>query len=328
MARIINQYDLDISQIVKLLQSGEVVALPSETVYGLAADATNSYAVEKIYTVKQRPNNNPLIAHVSNIQMAEQYCIIDPVSRFFMEKFWPGALSLVLPVRKEAGFSSYAMAGLSTVAMRCPKGIFNTIIAEYGRPLVAPSANSSGKISPTSAQDVQNDIGKFIPIIVDGGRSDIGVESTIIKIVENKIYVLRPGGIPNDIILNTIEEYRRNSGSHIELILSAEGSKIEAPGMLNSHYAPNAKVNLGINKLETGWALLKFGEQNTANEHLAIKILNLSLTGDLNEAAHNLYRYLRILDLSGASVIGVENVPNIDLGIAINDRLKRAAAPR
>ncbi|MBX3576037.1 MAG: threonylcarbamoyl-AMP synthase [Rhizobiaceae bacterium] len=301
-----------------LLRAGEVVALPTETVYGLAADAGNGAAVARIFEAKGRPRFNPLIAHVDGIGMAEAVGVLDPLSRRLAERFWPGPLTLVLPLRQGSGIHGLVTAGLPTVALRQPRGIVADLVAGLGRPLAAPSANSSGRISATTAGAVQADLGEKIPLIVDGGPTAVGVESTIVKVEGGRLRLLRPGGI---------------EASEIETVAGVplqrgDGGWVEAPGMLESHYAPDARLRIDAREVRPGEALLAFGPRRVPGWEKAMTVLNLSADGDVREAAANLFAHLSELDRRGARAIAVEPVPETGLGEAINDRLRRAAAPR
>lgn len=303
---------------LELLGAGEVVAIPTETVYGLAGDATNGEAVARIYEAKGRPSFNPLIAHVADMAMAERIGVFDPLSRKLAEAFWPGPLTLVVPVRPDAGIHPLVTAGLDTIALRMPKGFGGVLIARLGRPLAAPSANSSGKISATSAEAVEQDLGARIPLVVDGGATPVGLESTIVKVVDGEARLLRPGGVSAD-------EIEAVSGTPL---VRGASTGIEAPGMLASHYAPGAAMRLNVDSVEQAEALLGFGKSRAKGWQGARAFVNLSETGDLREAATNLFSYLQALDRAGAATIAVEPVPFDGLGEAINDRLARAAAPR
>lgn len=309
--------DKALDRALALLQAGEVVAIPTETVYGLAGDATNGEAVARIYEAKGRPRFNPLIAHVCDLEMAERIGVFDPLSRKLAELFWPGPLTLVVPLKADAGIHPLATAGLDTIALRMPRGFGNRLIAALGKPLSAPSANSSGRISSTSAEAVAADLGKRIKLVVDGGATPVGVESTIVRVKDGKPKLLRPGGI-------AAEEIEAAIGMKLE-----RGAKgIQAPGMMASHYAPNAAMRLNAVSVRQGEALLAFGPLRAKGAERAAMALNLSPTGDLREAATNLFSFMRELDQSGAGIIAVEPVPTRGLGEAINDRLARAAAPR
>ncbi|TWG63083.1 MULTISPECIES: L-threonylcarbamoyladenylate synthase [unclassified Aminobacter] len=303
---------------LEILRAGEPVAIPTETVYGLAADATNGEAVARIFEVKGRPRFNPLIVHVADMEMAERIAVFDDVSLKLAEKFWPGPLTLVLPLKNGHGIHPLVSAGLETVALRMPRGVAAEFIRALGRPLAAPSANSSGKISGTTAEAVNADLGGKIQLIIDGGATDVGVESTIAKVTEEGVRILRPGGV-------TADELAAVTGL---LVLRGGTKGIEAPGMMFSHYAPDAGVRLNATELREGEALLAFGPDRIDGADKAIATLNLSEQGSLGEAAANLYSHLQALDRSGAAVIAVEPLPEDGLGEAINDRLRRAAAPR
>jgi L-threonylcarbamoyladenylate synthase len=300
-----------------LLEGGDVVAIPTETVYGLAGDATNGAAVARIFEAKGRPRFNPLIAHVADLAMANRIAAFDPLSTRLAEAFWPGPLTLVLPQRAENGIHPLVTAGLDTIALRMPRGFGGELIARLGRPLAAPSANSSGKISATTAQAVAADLGEKIKLVVDGGATPVGLESTIVKVENGKLRLLRPGGIAADEL---------ESVAGVGLTRGAAG--IEAPGMLASHYAPGASMRLNVGKIASGEALLAFGRDRAEGWQDAAAVRNLSEAGDLREAATNLFAYMQALDRSGAATIAVEPIPFEGLGEAINDRLARAAAPR
>jgi len=303
---------------LELLEGGDVVAIPTETVYGLAGDATNGIGVARIFEAKGRPRFNPLIAHVADLAMAERIALFDPLSKRLAQALWPGPLTLVLPQRPGNGIHPLVTAGLDTIALRMPKGFGGDLITRLGRPLAAPSANSSGKISATTAEAVAADLGARIRLVVDGGATPVGLESTIVKVEGGTLRLLRPGGI-------AAEEIEAIAG--IKLLRGATAG-IEAPGMLASHYAPGAPVRLNVEKIAKGEALLAFGGHRAEGWQGAAALRNLSASGDLREAASNLFAYLQELDRSGATSIAVEPIPFDGLGEAINDRLARAAAPR
>ncbi|TPM35093.1 threonylcarbamoyl-AMP synthase [Mesorhizobium sp. B2-3-4] len=301
-----------------LLDGGDVVAIPTETVYGLAGDATNGIGVARIFEAKGRPRFNPLIAHVADMAMADRIALFDPLSRKLALAFWPGPLTLVLPQRAGNGIHPLVTAGLDTIALRMPRGFGGDLIARLGRPLAAPSANSSGKISATTAQAVAADLGARIKLVVDGGATPVGLESTILKAEGEHLRLLRPGGI-------AAEEIEAAIGMEL---LRGGAAGVEAPGMLASHYAPGAGVRLNARSIGAGEALLAFGGERAEGWRGAAAFLNLSPSGDLREAASNLFAYMQDLDRSGARTIVVEPIPLDGLGEAINDRLSRAAAPR
>jgi L-threonylcarbamoyladenylate synthase len=274
--------------------------------------------VAKIFEAKGRPRFNPLIAHVATMAMAEGIAEFDPLSRKLAEKFWPGPLTLVLPLKPGSAIHPLVTAGLDTIALRMPRGFGARLIERLGRPLAAPSANSSGRISPTTAAAVADDLGDRIGLVVDGGATAVGLESTIVKFEDGRLRLLRPGGI-------AAEELEAAAGA--ALVRGAKNG-VEAPGMLASHYAPGAMVRLDATEVEAGEALLAFGPSRARNAGAAVATRNLSEAGDLREAASNLFSHLQALDRSGAKMIAVEPIPHDGLGEAINDRLARAAAPR
>jgi L-threonylcarbamoyladenylate synthase len=301
-----------------VLEGGGVVAIPTETVYGLAADATNGVAVARIFEIKGRPRFNPLIAHAAGRGMAERIGVFDALSRKLADAFWPGPLTLVLPLAAGSGIHPLVTAGLDTIALRVPQGFGATLIARLGRPLAAPSANSSGRITATTAAAVAADLGDKLQLIVDGGKTPVGLESTIVKVEGRTLRLLRPGGIAAEVI---------EAATGLPL-LRESGAAIQAPGMLASHYAPRAAVRVGATDVKPGEALLAFGSRRADKAESAVAVLNLSPSGDLTEAASNLFSHLQALDRSGAATIAAEPVPHTGLGEAINDRLWRAAAPR
>ncbi|MCZ7937648.1 L-threonylcarbamoyladenylate synthase [Agrobacterium salinitolerans] len=324
MARHINiehERETALQASVAELAAGQPIALPTETVYGLAADATNPAAITRIYETKGRPQFNPLICHMADIAMAERYAVFDPISLKLAKAFWPGPLTLVLPLKAGSDIHSLATAGLDTVGIRVPQGFAGDLIRRFDRPLAAPSANSSGKISPTSAAHVEADLGQKINLILDGGAATVGVESTIVKVEEDgRVRLLRPGGV-------VTEDIERVAGKNLERPKKAAAA-IEAPGMLASHYAPGAAVRLHATSVRPGEALIRFGSVAIAGEEMARAVLDLSPSGDLAEAAANLFDYLKAADASGADMIAITAIPTHGLGEAINDRLSRAAAPR
>ncbi len=313
---------IDVSRAIEpalaLLSAGEVVALPTETVYGLAGDATNGAAVARIFEAKGRPRFNPLIAHVASLAMAQRLADFDPLSKRLAEKFWPGPLTLVLPLKADAGVHPLVTAGLDTIALRSPRGFAAELIARLDRPLAAPSANCSGRVSATTAAAVVADLGERIRLVVDGGAAPVGVESTILKVEDDRVRLLRPGGVAADDIEAAV-------GMRLE---RQAGAAVEAPGMMTSHYAPGAAVRPNARDVRPGEALLAFGRTRVSDADRAVAVRNLSDEGDLTEAAANLFSFLKELDSFGVAAIAVEPIPNTGLGEAINDRLARAAAPR
>jgi L-threonylcarbamoyladenylate synthase len=309
-----------IAEGVRVLCDGQCVAIPTETVYGLAADATNPAAITRIYETKGRPRFNPLICHMSDLAMAERHVVFDPISRRLAEAFWPGPLTLVLPLRDDSGIHALTTAGLDTVGIRVPDGFAGDLIRAFGHPLAAPSANTSGKISATSAAHVEADLGPKIALILDAGPCAVGVESTIVKVEGDVLRLLRPGGLAAEEIERVAERP----------LLRKEGpsAAIEAPGMMASHYAPNAAIRLDATDVRPDEALIRFGTVAVTGEADAIAVFDLSPRGDLAEAATNLFDFMKRADASGAVSIAVTPIPNEGLGEAINDRLGRAAAPR
>lgn len=302
-----------------ILGNGGLVAVPTETVYGLAADATNGEAVARIFSAKGRPQFNPLICHVSSLEMAQEFAVFDEASLALAEAFWPGPLTLVLPLKQGAKIHPLVSAGLDTIGVRFPKGLTADLIARYGKPLAAPSANSSGKISPTTALSVQQSLGNKVDLIIDDGPCAVGLESTIVKVETETLTVLRPGSI-------TLTDLKKVS--HLNLLEASADTSIQAPGMMVSHYAPNALMRLNADNLLEGEALLAFGPVRISGADGAVKTLNLSPSGNLIEAAANLFSMMSELDNSGVARIAVEPVAMQGIGVAINDRLSRAAAPR
>ncbi|TPP10139.1 L-threonylcarbamoyladenylate synthase [Rhizobium glycinendophyticum] len=326
MARVISiddegGADAAIAAAIAVLEAGRPVAVPTETVYGLAADATDPAAITSIYETKGRPRFNPLICHMSDLAMAERHAMFDPISRKLAETFWPGPLTLVLPLSDRSNIHALATAGLDSVGIRVPLGFPARLIGAYGRPLAAPSANSSGLVSPTTAAHVEADLGAKIGVIIDGGACPVGVESTIVKVEDGRIRLLRPGGVP-------VEAIEDATGLSVERLKAAGTAAIEAPGMLASHYAPRAQVRLNATEVLADEALIAFGQEPAAGAEKARVVLNLSQAGDLAEAAANLFAYLKQADATGAFGIAVMPIPEQGLGEAINDRLVRAAAPR
>ena len=303
------------------LAAGGLVAFPTETVYGVGADATNGNAVARLYAAKGRPSFNPLIAHVADLSAARRLARFDPTAAHLAQAFWPGPLTLVLPRMPNCPVSDLATAGLDSIAVRVPDHpVARELIAAFGKPIVAPSANRSGHVSPTTAAHVLADLRGQIDLLVDGGQTSVGVESTIVACLDRPS-LLRPGGLAREAITALLG----HPLAEAQLMQEVDEDEAPlAPGMLASHYAPQARLRLEATSVEAGEALLAFGP---AVEHSAA-MLNLSVRGDLVEAAANLFSHLRALDASGAKAIAVMPVPEEGLGEAINDRLRRAAAPR
>jgi L-threonylcarbamoyladenylate synthase len=304
---------LDIAAAAALLRDGKLCAFPTETVYGLGADATNADAVLSIYETKGRPRFNPLIVHVADLAMAKTLAEFPPLAER-LAQFWPGPLTLVLPAKPGNGLADVATAGLDSVAIRVPNHpLALELIRAADRPLAAPSANPSGRLSPTTADQVVRGFDGRVPV-VDGGPCRSGVESTIIRVDGDRLIQLRAGALARS-------EIEAAVGQTVEL--APKDSAIAAPGMMLSHYAPRAAVRLNTVP-EAGEAYLAFGDAPA----FPGPVRNLSPSGDLHEAARNLFSMLHELDASGAAVIAVAAVPFVGLGEAINDRLERAAAPR
>jgi len=306
----------------RTLARGGLVAFPTETVYGLGADAANPSAIAHLYQAKGRPAFNPLIAHVGDLAAAKKVARFDAAALKLAEAFWPGPLTLVLPKAENCVVADLATAGLDTVAVRVPAhAVAHDILRAFGGPVVAPSANLSGHVSPTSAAHVESDLAGKIDLIVDGGPVEVGVESTIVGCFDSPL-LLRPGGLPRGAIEQVLGHPLRRPRPQPD----AAGQPM-APGMLASHYAPRTPVRLNATNIEPGEALLAFGLVTLSGHGAAARILNLSERGDLTEAAANLFGYLRALDTANARAIAVMPVPEHDLGEAINDRLRRAAVP-
>ncbi|MBL4758323.1 MAG: threonylcarbamoyl-AMP synthase [Rhizobiales bacterium] len=312
-----------ISAAANLLRTGGLVAFPTETVYGLGGDATNNDAVARIFEAKGRPSFNPLICHVANIDAAREIAVFSPLAEKFADAFWPGPLTLVLPRTEQSPVSQLVSAGMETIAVRVPANeTAQALLRAVGRPVAAPSANASGGISPTKAAHVNASLGDNIDMVLDGGTCDIGLESTILLCVGDKISLLRSGGLETE----TIEKFLGTT----KLVVAPDDVENAplAPGRLKSHYAPRAKVRTDITSVKHGESLLAFGPDLLDGFENAHMVLNLSDTGNLVEAAANLFDFLHQLDETGALVIACAKVPETGLGVAINDRLRRAAAPR
>ncbi len=304
----------------RCLAGGGLVAFPTETVYGLGADGTNADAIARLYLAKGRPSFNPLIAHVADISVARKIARFDAGAEKLAQSFWPGPLTLVLPKAPACDVAELATAGLDTIAVRVPAHPFaQKLVAAFGKPVVAPSANRSGHVSPTSAAHVHSDLAGKIDLIADGGPTEVGLESTIIGCFEEPI-LLRPGGVPRAAIEAVLGR------KLADLPSEQDQSQPLAPGLLTSHYAPRAAVRLNATHIEPGEALLAFGTTAITGSDRAAVALNLSERGDLTEAAANLFGHLRALDASQAARIAVMPIPDTGLGEAINDRLRRAAA--
>jgi L-threonylcarbamoyladenylate synthase len=301
--------DASITAAADLLRGGQIVAIPTETVYGLAADASNADAVAKIYAAKGRPDFNPLIVHVPDKAAAEQLAIFGPLADRLAETFWPGPMTLVLPLRDEAAVSKAVTAGLPSIAIRCPAHpVMRAVLAKSGLNLAAPSANKSGAISPTRADHVLTSLGSAVPLVLDGGACSAGLESTIVAVRDGGWQILRPGPV-------TVEDIMAVAGSGP---LDVASDNIEAPGQLASHYAPTKPLRLNAAHAEPGEWLIGFGSLGGDE--------NLSAASDLAQAAARLFDALHRADASHSKAIAVAGIPNAGIGVAINDRLARAAA--
>jgi L-threonylcarbamoyladenylate synthase len=308
----------------RCLAEGGLVAFPTETVYGLGADATDPTAIARLYQAKGRPSFNPLIAHVRDLGAGMRIGRFDRTAIALAEAFWPGPLTLVLPKTADCTVADLATAGLDTIAIRVPAHpLALDILRAFGGPVVAPSANLSGHVSPTTAAHVQSDLAGRIDLIVDSGAVEVGVESTIVGCFDAPM-LLRPGGLPR----GAIERVLGRALVHPPDEADNAGGQPLAPGMLASHYAPRTPVRLNARDIRDGEALLAFGTIAVPGVDAATVVMNLSAQGDLNEAAANLFGYLRALDARGARAIAVMPVPHHGLGEAINDRLRRAAMGR
>lgn len=293
-----------IAEAAALIQAGACVAVATETVYGLAADATSGAAVACVYEAKGRPGFNPLIVHVGSLEEAEALAIFDDTARALAERFWPGPLTLVLPARPASPIAGAVTAGLPTIAIRIPAhSAMRALIAASGRPLAAPSANTSGRISPTTADHVLRTLNGRIPLVIDAGPTSAGLESTIVALTGGKPRLLRPGPIPVEAL---------------SLAQRPERRSIEAPGQMDSHYKPSKPIALNVMEPAHGTWLIGFGPVPGD--------ASLSVAGDLSEAASTLYAALHQADASSRTSIAVAPIPDYGVGAAINDRLRRAAA--
>lgn len=318
MIRVVPAEDGAVAEAAALLRRGLLVAFPTETVYGLGADATDERAVAALFRAKRRPAHNPLIVHVPEAAAAESFAVFDERARALAERFWPGPLTLVLRQRHGSAITRSATAGLDTVAVRVPAHpVALALLRAVGRPVVAPSANPSGRVSPTRAEDIASELDRRVALVLDAGPCTIGVESTVVDLSRpDRAVLLRPGGLPR---------------SELEAILGplagAEPGEARprSPGRLASHYAPRLPVRLDARAVGPDEALLAFGDDAPVG---ALATFNLSRSGDLGEAARNLYAMLRAADRSGARAIAVVPIPAEGIGEAIRDRLARAAARR
>jgi len=313
---------LDVAAAVALLRSGAILGIPTETVYGLGADAASGLGCARIFEAKRRPSFNPLIAHCSDLDMATRYGLFSAAARKLAEAFWPGPLTLVVERRPEARISDLVTAGLSTIALRVPNApVMQKLIRGLGGAIAAPSANRSGHVSATTAEAVAEDLGSAVAMIVDAGPSQVGLESTIVDVSGNQPVLLRAGGLPR-------EEIEAVLGTHLHMPQTGSSERPVAPGMLTSHYAPSCPVRQDADEVRPGEGLLGFGGGAVKGQETADHVVNLSPSGDLREAAAALFSALRTLDNAGVTAIAAAPVPDHGLGEAINDRLRRAAVGR
>lgn len=303
-----------VREAARALRRGDIVAFPTETVYGLGANALEGRAVAKVFAAKERPRFNPLIVHILGIAQADTYAVVNDTARKLSEAFWPGPLSLVLKKHGRSRIADLVSAGLETIALRAPAHpVARALLAEAQVPIAAPSANRSGRLSPTTAGHVQAGLGDIPVMILDGGPSPLGLESTVLNLVGTEPILLRLGALPREAIETALGK---------KLAQPKRDGPISSPGQLAIHYAPDTKLRLGATTVGSHEALLAFGPRTPKG---AIATINLSASGDLAEAAARLFGALRELDHFGARTIAVMPIPNNGLGEAINDRLQRAA---
>lgn len=322
--RVLPADENGITEAVRLLQDGQCVALPTETVYGLAANATSQNATQSIFTAKGRPAQNPLIVHVQNIAEAQKLIVMNDTAHKLAARYWPGPLTIIGALRDDASIAANVTAKLNTLAVRVPAHpVFQSVLKACGFPLAAPSANASGTLSPTTPQIVASGLKNKIPLILAGGITDKGLESTIVDCNGDQPILLRYGAIPKDDIASLI-------GDIVDGVTTTDAPK--SPGQMLRHYAPNTPVRLNAVDVESDEALLAFGntkfmgirQGGFAKDLPPQRFKNLSEGGDLDEAAHNLFAHLFALDQSGAKTIAVMGIPDTGVGVAINDRLRRA----
>jgi L-threonylcarbamoyladenylate synthase len=306
-----------VNQAAQALARGEIIAFPTETVYGLGADARDANAVARVFAAKERPRFNPLIVHVPGLEAAESLAVFDATARKLALAFWPGPLSLVLPKRKDSGIADLVTAGLDNIALRAPNhAVAQALLAEAKLPIAAPSANRSGRVSPTTAAHVKAELGDIPSMILDAGPCRLGIESTVVSVAGGSPTLLRLGAESRAAIEDVLGQ---------KLSQAREDAPVTSPGQLARHYAPDTALRLGATEVSSDEALLAFGRDVPKGARLT---LNLSEAGDLAEAAANLFAALRELDAAGASAIAVMPIPDRGLGEAIIDRLQRAAKAR
>ncbi len=320
--RLLSADSAGIAEAAAFLRAGQLVAFPTETVYGLGGDATEPAAVAAIYAAKTRPSFNPLISHLPDAEAARRQGVFDAAANTLAEAFWPGPLTLVVPASAQTEVCDLARAGLPSVALRVPGSeVARALLSAFGRPVAGPSANRSGRVSPTRAAHVLEDLNGRIAAVLDGGDTQVGLESTVVACLGGRARLLRPGGI-------TRERLRDVLGYDPAGPEDADSQAPVGPGLLASHYAPNARVRLDATRIAKGEAVLLFGAFRPEGFEQAHASMNLSERGDTAEAAARLFGALRDLDASGAQTIAVVPIPTEGLGEAIRDRLGRAAAPR
>ncbi len=307
--------DRDITRAAGLLREGRLVAFPTETVYGLGADATDDHAVAAIFAAKGRPRFNPLIVHVPDLAAAEALVDFSHIARALADAFWPGPLTLVMPRRRDCPVSLLCSAGLDSLAIRVPRHpLARRLMEAAGRPLAAPSANRSGRVSPTEAAHVREELGARVAMVLEGGACEVGLESSVLDVSGDAPALLRAGGLPREAL----------EGITGPLALQQPGATLKSPGQLRSHYAPALPLRLNASTVSADEGLLAFGQALSG----AARTENLSAVGDLTEAAARLFAALRRLDRPDLRAIAAMPIPDHGLGEAINDRLRRAAAPR
>jgi L-threonylcarbamoyladenylate synthase len=332
MPRIVIANEKSIIEAADLIKSGEIVVLPTETVYGIGANALDNSAVAKIFKAKNRPQFNPLIIHVSDVSKAEEFVEVDARAKKIANAFWPGPLTLILPKRENSGVSDLVSAGLETLAVRVPAHkIMRAVMMAAEVPIAAPSANASGEPSATTPKHAAESLGDNAPYILAAGSCDVGLESTVLDLSGEEAVILRPGAITAEDLKDYLGDVEIDDGAY-----SSNNSRPKSPGQLLKHYAPSIPVRLNVIDVEDGEVLLAFG----STKFMGIKsggdvknlpeesFKNLSEEGDLNEAASNLFMMLRDLDRPKHKGIAVMNIPETGLGVAINDRLRRAAQGR
>ena len=310
MNNILKESKYSVNKAVQFLKTNKLVSLKTETVYGLACDPSSIISIKKLYDIKDRPFVNPLIIHISSVNMLKSICNTNELTEKIINHFWPGPLTIILPRKENKNILDFAVSGLNTIAVRMPKSkVFLKVLEKFGKPIAAPSANKSGYISSTKASHVYDSFEKKIDLIIDSGQSDFGLESTIIDLSSDKIILRRPGVIDTELIETVIGK---------KIYESEKNEKNpNSPGQLFKHYSPKTPVKLNVKFPKNGDAFLGFGKHNTYHE----PSLNLSKKGDLNEAAFNLFNFLRKLDKLDKKKISIYPIPNKGIGKAINERL-------